>query len=623
MTDRGASPGPAGMLTRRTALVLAISGAAGFFFGLVVGPTWQDAVEPAQVLAGLVHYPPDNPVFLYSTKTWTPLHQIAALLLRVGLDERTVSLLFSAMLGAMSFMALSLVLLATSDDGVVAATAPGYLAIAGISGMGADDLFAFSAPAVTEIVRTGVGYPVAFFGASYTYGIFGLAACVGCLALLAIREDRAAAVCLGLLPAAHPAIGAWTWLIVAALAAVDARRWRLRLRAVMPWLAGGIAAMLVSLLIHVAVFSPHLTVDPATAQRFHDAIFMYWDEHRHPINWRSDVVAMSYASVLLAGAWTWRMRHRAAPGAAAMLGAATAAFAVGGVMAALIAVRPDLAPDVLRAAMPSRLLNVSVFAGLAMIVGLAIHERASLFCQAVLAALVVILAFARAVDPYVSMRVAAILLALWAVFWGGRASWRGGSSWSGRLSGRPWDPAFARVTSALRTITMLVLIIVPIVAAVSGVVRFRARVAAWFLDRTTDQVLALASTRPGLLVTASNLHFIQLRTRRPVLLDGGALDALAYVPEAAPSIERIATAVYGISLLRPPFDARHSQGFFPPETGRILWRDRTIDEWRHVGAAFGATDVLTPADWALQLPKLGTGAGLTLWSIPAGSAVPE
>jgi hypothetical protein len=37
---------------------------------------WQDAVEPAQVIAGLVRYPPDNPVYQHSTRTWTLLHQI-------------------------------------------------------------------------------------------------------------------------------------------------------------------------------------------------------------------------------------------------------------------------------------------------------------------------------------------------------------------------------------------------------------------------------------------------------------------------------------------------------------------------------------------------------------------
>ena len=75
--------------------VLAGRGAIGLFFGVVPYPSWSDALEPAQVLAGLVSYSPHNPVYLYSARTWTVLHQVLALFLSWGFSERPLTLMLS------------------------------------------------------------------------------------------------------------------------------------------------------------------------------------------------------------------------------------------------------------------------------------------------------------------------------------------------------------------------------------------------------------------------------------------------------------------------------------------------------------------------------------------------
>jgi len=49
------------------AVVLGASGALGFIFGVGYAD-WQWAVEHAQVLAGLVAYPPDSPVAIAHAK---------------------------------------------------------------------------------------------------------------------------------------------------------------------------------------------------------------------------------------------------------------------------------------------------------------------------------------------------------------------------------------------------------------------------------------------------------------------------------------------------------------------------------------------------------------------------
>ena len=62
----------------------------------------------------------------------------------------------------------------------------------------------------------------------------------------------------------------------------------------------------------------------------------------------------------------------------------------------------------------------------------------------------------------------------------------------------------------------------------------------------------------GLLLTGGSLHLIQFRTRRPVLLDGGGLDALPYAPESGPEMQRVLLDVYGIDLLNPPPEAQYA-----------------------------------------------------------------
>ena len=64
--------------------VLLLSGILGFGVGMIGFPDWQVAVETAQVVAGLVPYPPDNIFYIYHTRLWTALHQMLAVALRRG-----------------------------------------------------------------------------------------------------------------------------------------------------------------------------------------------------------------------------------------------------------------------------------------------------------------------------------------------------------------------------------------------------------------------------------------------------------------------------------------------------------------------------------------------------------
>jgi hypothetical protein len=123
------------------------------------------------------------------------------------------------------------------------------------------------------------------------------------------------------------------------------------------------------------------------------------------------------------------------------------------------------------------------------------------------------------------------------------------------------------------------------------------------------------SERDGLLLTAGDLHLVQLRTRRPVLLDGGGLDALPYAIEAAPETERILRDVYGIDLLNPPEEARF-RGSVPPEFTKQVWENYSPQEWDRIAERYGVRQVLTPGGWQLQLPVAVRKGALIVYDIP-------
>ncbi len=92
-----------------------------------------------------------------------------------------------------------------------------------------------------------------------------------------------------------------------------------------------------------------------------------------------------------------------------------------------------------------------------------------------------------------------------------------------------------------------------------------------FRDRTNDTFFAaVAADRRGLTVTAGSFQLVQLYTRRPVLIDSGALDTMVYAPESGPAMARIVTDVYGIDFFDPPREMR-SSSVIPHDANKFTW----------------------------------------------------
>src|SRR5262249_58589914 len=113
-------------------------------------------------------------------------------------------------------------------------------------------------------------------------------------------------------------------------------------------------------------------------------------------------------------------------------------------------------------------------------------------------------------------------------------------------------------------------------------------------DRTTDPALAAASRVEGLIAVAPSVNTAQVMTRRPIVLDPGALDMLPYALAGAPQVERILGDLYGIEYFNPPGSAIR-QGVVPYGMAKKVWESRAPVGWRATATRIGFTHVLAPA----------------------------
>jgi hypothetical protein len=569
----------------QVAAVLAGSGAIGAFAGAVWQPIWQDGVEPAQVLAGLVSYPPGNPVYIYSVRTWTVIHQFAAGLLTAGLSERATSLLLSGVMGMASLQALGLIVLALSRDVALAVVSPFFVLL-------------------THTALGGVTYPIALLGVPWTYGIIGLSYALLTMALFGVGRHKAAAVLLGLGPALHVTIGIWAIVVAAAAAALD-RSLRASLTASLPWFVAGGAAALGSAAFHVLYQAADAAPLPSLS-----ALGAHWDEHRQPFPLLGRPALAAAFAAAVPALWLWRFAADVPAHARVLLRLLVVSAIVGGVLSTSYWVVPSDVPNIVAALMPSRLLNLTGMACMALLLGLSPRYISNRLIGAALLVMVVGLVGLAAVLPrdddgtiqevvgWSAMGLYATLLVIVA-----ERSRRGYVN----NTRAPWPRTRIRLV-VISTITSALVGVATIVSREAG-----SSLDLRLADRTSESLYTATARRPGLLLTASSLHMIQLVTRRPVLLDGGAIDALVYVPDAADETDRILRRVYGTSLADLQ---RTRRGYLDDDTGRALWESRPVDDWRAIAREFGVTDVLTYAGWRLQLPVVAANTDLTLYAIP-------
>jgi len=507
---------------------LAVSGLLGYFVGSRGFPEWQVPVETAQVLAGIVRYPPDNPFLIYHLKLWTVLHQICAAFLAAGVSEIRLSMWLSGITGMLSFQALAMTTFAFSRSSWISVATTIVVFVSGAT-------------------NYGVRYPIFLLGTSHTYGSVGLSWAVLTAALIGCGRYRVALFLLGLAPAVHPSLGIWLAIIAALAFASDLPSVRVNVLPNWRWFAGGATLTAVSLALHLWAGRGVPAIDSATAARFLATFTALWDEHRQPMGLVHVGVALNLAAVLV-GIISLRWISRALPlSSSFVLRFVIASGLVSFAGIALSWVPPDRLPGFVVVLMPTRVVNVDVMMFAVLVLGLLGTYRT----------------------------VAGRLLL---------AGVMGGLLLTSHRLPDVLHPQ-------LRTIEVA------------------------FRDRTNDALLATAARGKGLLATGGDLHLIQLRTRRPVVLDGGGLDGLPYALAGGPEMARILRDIYGIDFFNPPAEA-HGIGMIPSSFNRRVWEGYPQDRWEEIRRKYNVTQVMTYNDWTLHLPIVAQNARYLLYEIP-------
>jgi hypothetical protein len=564
-------------------------------------PDWQVAVETAQVLAGLVDYPRDNVFYIYHTKLWTSLHHVLALGLRAGASELTLSFIVSGVMGMLTFQALAMFVYALSRDVLLS--------------VGAAALVFF-----TRAAEFGVVYPVFLLGTEHTYGTIGLSLSVLVAGLLGAGWYRTGAVLLGVAPSIHPSLGLWSGTIVALAVLSDFSRLRDELRPVVPWFLAGCSLTLLSLLIqYTLVYDPPQGMARLSAEDL--ATFVrVWDGHRSSIDIWHHGVLLNAAAALVACAWLAFFSADLPSSPRFLLRISAASSLLSLALIPLSWISPERLPTALLVLMPGRFLNFSVMTFAALLIGLAGRLR-DLWSRVVLLFLTCgLLAcdrsmlweflehhhgvrYASTISPLGVMSLAAAVL----------LAWVGWKRWKGPAEAVLHGPAEAGhyvLSVYVGEIIVLALVVLMTLHQVPQ------RSGAHFNDRTNDVFFADVANHSGLLVVAGDLHLMQLRTRRPLLADSGALDTVMYSLETGAAMQRIMTEVYGLSWSNPPPEAIGS-GRIPPDAHRKAWESYSLDKWREIRRTFGVTQVVAYANWSLNLPLAAQSRRLLLYDIPA------
>jgi hypothetical protein len=568
-------------------MVVAIAGLVGFAIGWT-HPALQAALESAQVLAGVVKYPGSNPYYVYHVSLWTLCTQIPALALKLGASELSLTLFISGVMGMLSFQALALITFATSESRWLAVATP--IVIFG-----------------TRLWDVATLYPIRLLGYPHTYGVVGLGFGLGALGLLGVGSRRSGWFFLGMAPAVHASIGTWCLALGLAALAWEGRTERRAASSWLPFLLGGMLVSAVSFGVHQYFASGLPTVSPDVKTAYLDVFLQDWDIHRKPIE--EMTTGLLFGADLLVLTFVWLLAGRAGRDLGLLLRILFLAAGGGLMLAALTKLHPYL-PQALQVAMPGRFANLAALAFPPFLLGALARRRSDVAAQGSLVAFAVGLLIASTTINPESVRTAVADFCAHVVV----VAWVATQVW-GLNDTRPHWASRLRALSSLLLLAAASVSIWRTAAPGTGSRRFETSNldGAWhggFFRAVSDE--------PGLLLTAAGIFDIQLRARRPVLLNGGALDLLPYVPEAGPEMNRILKRVYGINLFRAPADLKH-KGSLGTDTGKSLWESRTVEDWQVISSEFGVTGILTPSGWKLDLPIRDRNGDYTYYAIPAAS----
>ena len=590
------NPEPQTFASKGFWITLIISGLLGVLIGGLWFGTWQVVVESGQALAGTVPYESSNSFYQYHMKAWTIAHQLTAILLWIGLSVKSVCIVVSALLGALVFTAFSSTVYALSGQKWISIAAP--FTILSLLGVRANYYY-------------GAAYPIIMFNSHHSNGIMGRNLAIVIVVLLSMNARRSGFLLLGLIPAIHITWGAWTWGVVICWMLWERLFSRDTAKRYGPWFATGFSVTLASFLYQQFAARDLPQVDAETQSEYLTAFYANWDYHRTAISLLTPSITMALCTLMLAIVWLRCLRYRLSSEAATLLRLLVVTTACA-LIACVFAAYPQVLPNKINMLMVGRFVNISIAILPVLLLGLMASElKRSRFIQLLLAAhfcyLIVnylFLAFLSSdrfgwfLPHWIEFCLIALLLGIYAI--------------RKRRFVDEVDVPVSKIGTAAIITSMLC---VTIMLGRDAFGDFREHRP--LINQTSFPVFEHAKQSKGTLIVSGGVQIMQLRTSRPLLINTGGLDQIAFIPSSGLETARMLQDVYGIDFFNPPNNIKEKRpGTLLPESGREVWAIRSPEEWRRIAKDYQSTQVLAPADWTIKLELIITDGEWTLYDLP-------
>lgn len=559
--------------------IVLFAGAAGFLLGAAAYPTWQHAVEGAQVVAGIVDHRLPSPFIMYQVNLWTISHQILAVFLKLGLSEQLLSWFVSGGLGCISFIALGALAYAFSKN----------------------TLFSFAFPFwvhYTDCVNFGTSYTILLMRSVTTYSILGLSFAIASWAFLSLGRAKIGSFMIALAPAVHPSMGGYAFLIAGLVFIFNIQNKDLRNRIHFPFLLMGLTITLASFLHNRFLASEVLQASSDLSAPLVASFAKHWCDHRFPAPWNSQGFLIHLSSTLFSflALRSGFQKHR--PLESEML---LRMILVSGILGAIFYsashLPPEQTPGWLLSLIPARFIKLNIFLYPAMVLGLILQKNSStpvkiwgLICIAIIAKL------ANHIQIHPEW------MAYFLIF-------------------MPWPflilvikdftlPHSFHILIEKISIGLFVFMIAKTIwLTPERSIPFRAD----FFSKEDKPFWHAVSKHPGMLLTSHDHYLVQLHTRRAVLLEVFAIDGVPYAPSSAPLMNNILKDLYKTSLERP--NPSGDEIFIEEDKISAFWSEIKYDEWKFFAKKYSFSQVLTRNNTALQLPIAEKNDRYTLYNL--------
>lgn len=579
------------LLTRpyNVIFVLLVSSFFGFYLGMCIFPTWQYCVEYAQVQSGIVKYPIQTPQQVFMSCSWSLINQLSAIALKCGISEMDISLFVSGIMGLLSFQAISLTTLALSSNCLLSISLPLLILFSGAYNFG-------------EV------YPIFLLHFEGTHGVIGLSYILLVIGFLGLGWLRTGSFLLGIAPAIHLSMGSMLWLVVFICLLWNKSNYKGFFKKLITYFMLGCVISFVSILFHIITMESIPDVDLDIVKKHFYFFIHYWDAHRMSVDFLSPDIWINIAGLGILIYWLICFRANIQQNSPFILYAFLTSAVFSLVFSASTLITPEWLPMFFVQMIPARFLNLLVLGYPVLIAGLLGQQRNNVWSQFFLSLFIIALCISVFPVPFlkkifISQRqFVLIVLFVFSIL----------------LVMKHWLPSInfkSEFLGKLPLVVEKVILIVFIVLVCKTYYLDWQYMKIKIRKERDDRLLAKVASRKGLILTSSNIDMVQLLTRRPVLLDGGTLDNLCYIPKTAPNINRILNEIYGIDFFNPPQETI-GMGSLPHFAGKTLWESRSLEQWQKIRKKYGVIDILTYNTWRLKLPKVLHNSKYSLYYIP-------